>query len=523
MSRLKLGELPSLYSPNGRDLDNRLPINDNFVQASPVQPIYEINGENVTYSQAMQLADNRTSLKPTDYNRVDHHPNNDDTIGIYQSPRITLSPNTTQSPIITTQPTTPSSNIVQSRVSRNIPIESNVNSKDSGQSNVIRRESDEVPRDPPEGYIEGPDKIVSRVPKNPPTTSSSNIVQSRVSHNIPIESNVNSKDSGQSNVIRRESDEVPRDPPEGYIEGPDKIVSRMPKNPPKNVVYVNRGDPVKTALVTELPDNVDPNTVTVDQLRGYAQNKRLMLYKKIPVKFNEGSLIDWSKFSNEFKGRMFGEITRKYIAMVTHNKDILGDTSPYIRKFQSIEEAYEAYIELKRVVDTRWLRGLVKSGIVLFYTGIGYVLDNWYDLNTATAINLIIRNGISDDLINRLDISTNVTNKVMTGGGVPVILKLIGLVIFNVILVYAVCRFLDSDSMVHTAIGKLSQTANNISTTGTIDMQQVIEAGGPFVGLITSRLMAPSTESQASPAPSTPPPTSHSSSSSSDDYDIDEE
>lgn len=305
-------------------------------------------------------------------------------------------------------------------------------------------------------------------------------------------------------------------PPEGYIEGPHKVVPSMPKRPTENVVYVNRGGEVQSpGLVDELPEGVDPNTVTIEQMRGYAQNKRLMLYKKIPVKFNEASLIDWTKFSKEFKARMYGEITSKYYAMLNQNKDLLVDLAPYTRQFNSIEELYKQYIDVKKVVDTRWLRNVIKAGIILFYTGIGYVLDNWYDLSTNAAISMIIQTGISDELINRLDISPDMTNRVVQGGGIPVILKLIGLVIFNIILVYVVCRFIES-STVHDVIGKVSGTANKVATTGTIDMQQVMTAGGPFVSLIMSRM--------TSPTPSTPNPTiTTSATAPDDDYDIEEE
>lgn len=287
----------------------------------------------------------------------------------------------------------------------------------------------------------------------------------------------------------------PLDVPPDYIEGPHKIVDRMPKRPPANVRYVARRQPHEEGQIPhpstisplrEIPDGLDENTVTIEQLQGHARAKRLLLYRRIPVKFNEASLIDWSRFNNEFKAKMYSQIQQKYLTMIHNNSTLLGNTAVYIRQFHTIEDLYSQYIHVKNIIDTQWLRGTIYTGLVLLYTLIGWYLDRFHDMNTGGVIALIIQHGISKELINRLDISPNLTNQAINAGGIPVIWKFIGIILINIFLVYIVCRFFDSES-VQSNIGTVSRAVNSMAVEDKIGTDHLIQAGMPLATMIGSK------------------------------------
>lgn len=289
----------------------------------------------------------------------------------------------------------------------------------------------------------------------------------------------------------------PIDPPEDYIEGPHKIIGRMPKDPRSNVVYVGRRQeethmghvphPSVVSPLSKLPDGVDESAVTIEQLQGYANGKRLLLYKRIPVKFNEASMIDWSKFSNEFKGRMYKMILQRLTSLVQSNRDILGDSRLYIRKFESIEDLYSQYMLVKNIVDTEWMRKAIHTGLVLLYMGIGAYLDNVHDMNTAPIISLIIQHGISNELIRHLDITPKVTNQVIRSGGIPVLWKFLGVIVINVLLVYLVCTYIDNESS-RKQIAQVSRVVNDVAEGQKIGMAHMIQAGLPLASMIGDKM-----------------------------------
>ena len=274
---------------------------------------------------------------------------------------------------------------------------------------------------------------------------------------------------------------------EKLADGKHKVIRNAHKKPKEGAIYHRVRIPHITGIVDKIPDNVDESKITIEQLEGHVRQKRYMLYRRIPVKFNQTSFIKWDSFSDDFKRRMYGEIMTKYKILLNKNEKLLGDLTPYMRNFDNISDLYQAYIDLRTNVDNIWMKEMIYTGMILLYTGIGYYLDHFHDLNTKAAINLIINNGISRELVNNLDFSPKISKKIIHGGGVPIILKLIIIIIVNVVIVYIACRYIDNDSF-HESLGDISQAATGIVSEGKIDMSTIVQAGTPFIGLIANKM-----------------------------------